>query len=81
MYISQTYFATNQGSRSIIEVLLGCLLGISPHLARDNPIPRRLQDLVTIKWLNINTSNVYCFVFAYLSLVVAISYLASRVMA
>ena len=59
----KAYFSTNQGSHSIIEVLVGCLLGISPHLAGDNLIPRSLQDLVTLKWLNINTSNVYCFVF------------------
>ncbi len=43
--------------------MIRCLLGISAHLIEDSPTPFALDDLAILMSLNINTQNVYYFVF------------------
>ena len=57
------------------------LLGISPHLIEDSPTPFALDDLAILMSLNINTPMFTILFFAYLSSVIVIGYIFSKVMA
>ena len=61
--------------------MISCLLGISPHLTEDSTTPFVLHDLALFKWLNINTPMFTILFFAYLSSVIVIGYIFSKVMA
>ena len=56
------------------------LLGISPHLIEDSPTPFELHDPAILKLLNINTPMFTILFFAYLSSVIVIGYIFSKVM-
>ena len=60
--------------------MIRCLLGISAHLIEDSPTPFALHDPAILKLLNINTPMFTILFFAYLSSVIVIGYIFSKVM-